>query len=1709
MRIPFVSKWWSSLAILICMSIGSKAQVGNQVLEKIDDWQAYVKYPADYNQNPSKRYPVIIFMTGLADVGNNPANILSFGPALFISQGHSMEFTVNGVLETPLVISLQPNDGWPGVITISSYIDAIRNRYRIDNNRIALIGHSMGGWAWDSYIMASGSNAAVPAAIVSMSSPAPSYPANNIRPFALAGGWWWGFEGNNDYRAVDLRRNAMNSARAGSARYTTYNGDHCCWNTFYDPSWKENGESIYEWVLSKRKNAPPPNQLPLVRASNDTTLVLPQSTLTLSATASDADGTITNRVWRKLSGPAATTFQNVSPTEITISNLDLGTLLFEFAATDNSNATVRDTVRIVVKNKVNTVSAGIDQTVQLPTNVTTLSGTNGNEYGTQSISWTQINGPTASSIAQPQMLSTTVSGLAAGSYSFRLAVLNNEGLTEADTVVVLVASPPPTIPPILVNIFGGTNPFNNAAWNNWNCISSAGNSGALKFSDGTNSSIVARLSQSDGIGDNGANYSGSLAPAEVLRYTSHAGGPSRTLTISGLNPALSYDFQFFGSRLRTDDQRTTYTIGTTSVTIATDNNRTNAASFFGIKPNASGGVVVTLTRPSNRIFTYLNGFSIQVNGQSANQPPVVNAGANRTVTLPLATISLVGTATDADGSITRTVWTQVSGNPLLITDSLSLNTTISNLQAGTFVFRLSATDNKGAIASANVTITILAAPPPLVSAGADQVIVLPMNTATLVATASSNDGIQEVLWQRISGPGNASITQPTANETQLLNLAEGNHSFRFTATTFQNISASDTVLVAVTPNNYPPPAIVDSVGCGTPVKIVILGSSTAASNGTTHPDSSWVNKFRRYIKSRHAANEVINLAAAALNTYHVLCPTGFTPPANRPAPLAAHNITAALALHPDLIIINLPSNDVANGYSLQESYANYERALGLAYEKGIPVFVTTAQPRNFGTAMSNQSMLLNTWTYQRFGNQAIDFWTSFATASGSIVTKYDADGIHPNNMGHHLLYTRAVEKQILDYMCMRQQATRPVVQAGVDQQVQLPIQNITLTGTAADATYAISQVRWRQISGPTSLLTSQPNAYSTNVSNLQPGQYKFEFIAYTLAATSSSDTVEINIATEVINQKPLVNAGPDLYIQLPVNQILLEASAADADGTIQTTQWSKWIGGEATISQPNSLTTLVSQLTAGTYQFLFTATDNLGATSSDTVKLTVEAAPNNLPIALAGADVVVEWPTNTASLDGSSSTDTDGQLVSYTWRKLTGGPVLIQQPNAAITLLTNLDYGSYTFELMVTDNRNAISRDTVSVDVISWGNLAPVANAGSDLVVQEPVASVLLNGTASFDRNGQIVSYLWRQISGPSLANMATPAQASNLVSNILAGTYQFELEVTDNENSAAKDTVSVVVQPRVVLPPAPVRNRILIDFGPPPSLGVRTITDRWGKYWNNVEDSREGVRLNNARDTANRATTLGLDVIRRLDGTFNVSGTGTNGGNTTIGEIGDYPSSATVDNLMVHNSTTQGRWRIFGLDPSSKYSFKFWGTRATTGQRITQIKLAGESTFTKEFNAINNRNYNQAVMYTNITGVSEVLFDIRLKPGDQFGSISVLDIVSESNSSQTRLKSPNTVLPGGLVSEKPLANASPAIKAHAYPNPARETIAVDLAGAYRGTLQLVLVDATGLVKQQSVAQKQTDAMRIVLPINQLQNGWYILRIVAGHEQLIQKVWKQ
>ena len=141
----------------------------------------------------------------------------------------------------------------------------------------------------------------------------------------------------------------------------------------------------------------------------------------------------------------------------------------------------------------------------------------------------------------------------------------------------------------------------------------------------------------------------------------------------------------------------------------------------------------------------------------------------------------------------------------------------------------------------------------------------------------------------------------------------------------------------------------DVVNCNKSWKIVVLGSSTSFGTGATVYDSSWVGLFTAYVKRRNVLNSVVNLGIPGYTTYQNLRPTGYIPPAGRPSPNSGFNITAALLEHPNAIIINMPSNDAVNNYTIAEQQSNFEAAIRLADSANIPVWVTTTQPRNLLT----------------------------------------------------------------------------------------------------------------------------------------------------------------------------------------------------------------------------------------------------------------------------------------------------------------------------------------------------------------------------------------------------------------------------------------------------------------------------------------------------------------------------------------------------------------------------------------------------------------------------------------------------------------------------------------------------------------------------------------------------------------------------------------
>lgn len=391
----------------------------------------------------------------------------------------------------------------------------------------------------------------------------------------------------------------------------------------------------------------------------------------------------------------------------------------------------------------------------------------------------------------------------------------------------------------------------------------------------------------------------------------------------------------------------------------------------------------------------------------------------------------------------------------------------------------------------------------------------------------------------------------------------------------------------------------------------------------------------------------------------------------------------------------------------------------------------------------------------------------------------------------------------------------PIASAGSDITITLPNNSVTLDGTASrDTDGKIVTYAWTKIAGPSQFNIVNVGAVSPSVTGLYAGVYVFRLTVTDDKGATGYDDVTVTV--QAANLGPVANAGADISITLPTNTTTLNGGASkDPDGTIVRSVWSKITGPASyAIGDPNALATSLGSLVAGTYVFRLTVTDDKGATASDDVNVIVNntnVPANKPPVANAGADLSITLPTNSVTLNGSASKDSDGYISKYAWSKVSGpSQFMILSPSSAITIINNLVAGTYVFRLTVTDNTGATANDDITVIVLnatSPGNQPPVAIPGNDFSVQLP-KPITLDGSNSYDPDGTIVSYKWKKESGPSSFTLVTPNAATTELRNVVPGVYVFRLTVIDDKGAGNNETIAVTV----------VDSRL-------PNLGVLTVT--------------------------------------------------------------------------------------------------------------------------------------------------------------------------------------------------------------------------------------------------------------------------------------------
>ena len=353
--------------------------------------------------------------------------------------------------------------------------------------------------------------------------------------------------------------------------------------------------------------------------------------------------------------------------------------------------------------------------------------------------------------------------------------------------------------------------------------------------------------------------------------------------------------------------------------------------------------------------------------------------------------------------------------------------------------------------------------------------------------------------------------------------------------------------------------------------------------------------------------------------------------------------------------------------------------------------------------------------------------------------------------------------------------------------------------------------RWTLASRPagsTAALSATSGA-SVDLTADLPGDY----VVTLVVSDGKLDSSPVSATVRAVNTAPVANAGIDRSLGVGETAVLDGTHSSDVNGDRLTYAWSveaRPNGSTATVVDAGQPVARFVPDVAGDYIIGLVVNDGAVNSAVDRVNLTVVAAgANRAPVANAGADQNVPTGT-TVTLDGSASADPDGNLITYVWTldsKPAGSAAAIADATSPRPSLVADKSGTYAISLVVSDGVLAGVADQVVVTA-SAANSAPVADAGPDQNVLVG-ATVELDGSASIDADGDLLSYGWSITSRPAgstaqltYASGVDDDPAPTFVAD-LPGVYVISLVVGDGKAFSAPTSVTVTAASGNVAPAA------------------------------------------------------------------------------------------------------------------------------------------------------------------------------------------------------------------------------------------------------------------------------------------------------------------
>jgi RHS repeat-associated protein len=745
-----------------------------------------------------------------------------------------------------------------------------------------------------------------------------------------------------------------------------------------------------------------------------------------------------------------------------------------------------------------------------------------------------------------------------------------------------------------------------------------------------------------------------------------------------------------------------------------------------------------------------------------NQAPVVNAGANQTITLP-SLANLAGSVTD-DGLPAATLnltWSKVSGpGNVVFANPNSASTSASFSTDGVYVLRLSASDT-ALTSSADIQITVDPAPPnqaPTANAGPDA-------TATINGNLVLNHGNEQELvngdiasWTEGQG---ANWTRANATSGAGFPDPERGSWYFFAGNDAQAELRQDVDVSAFAP----------SIAAGTQqfeFKAHVRSAVEAAPDGA-----------RVVVEYRDAAN----MNVLAVLDSGVITSTGSWHLTEdlRAAPVGTGWIRIRLIATRN----SGTTNDAFfDSISLRSIGNTAIKLHGTASDDGLP----------FGSSLST------TWT-RISGPGAVTFTDAASLTSGALfgvagtyvlrLTATDGDLSHSDDV------TVVVNPINL----------APVVNAGANQTINLPAAaslsgTVTDDGQPPDSSLSIS---WTKVAGPGTVTFANANAAATTATFSTTGTYILRLTGDDTEYSTSADvSLTVNPDPNApVNQPPSVNPGPNQIISLPTDTVTLSGTVSDDGlpaGSTLVISWTKVSGpGTVTFGNASSATTTAQFSEVGNYVLRLSAGDGQYLASAEVgVNLT---AANQAPTAEAGTGetILLSQP---AQLNGSASDDglPSGNLTTL-WSKVSGpGDVTFLNPTFTVSGALFSATGTYVLRLTASDGALTGS-DVVTITVVD--DVAPptvaIASPDDEGSVTEPtiVTGSVSDGdwtlehslASTDDQNGRV----WTTISTGHGATTGTLGTIDPTM--MLNGLFDIRLSSTDQYGQTSRTKVSVIVE--------------------------------------------------------------------------------------------------------------------------------------------------------------------------------------------------------------------------------------------------------------------------------------------------------------------------